>query len=86
MILSKYGNPLQNFVTHGAKTIWDYQYVLLIDETGQTLIEQIASDNSTILFNLMATPDTDQKNLIAQAITTFWATPDAGPFKYLFEL
>jgi hypothetical protein len=50
MIESKYTDPLENFICHGTKTIGNYLYVLLIDETGQTLIQQVANDQSTILF------------------------------------
>jgi hypothetical protein len=86
MVNSKYNNPLECFTVHGEKTIGDYSYVLLVDETGQALIEQVASDNSTIMFKEMPNPDTDQKSVIASAITTFWATPDSGTFVYLFQL
>lgn len=86
MLKSNSINPLDNFVTHGIKRIDAFTYVLLIDEAGQTLIQRIASDNSTILFNLMPAPESESKDSIAGAITQFWATPDAGPFVYLYQV
>lgn len=88
MIRSKYGNPLDNFIVHGEKTISGdtNTYVLLVDETGQALIKKISSDNNTILFSEMASPNSTQDNVIAEAITTFWADPSMGPFYYLFQL
>lgn len=86
MLKCKYDNPLSNFICHGTKVISGFTYILLVDETGQTLIEQIASDNSTILFNQMPPVNSDQKNVIASSITEFWATPATGPFVYLFQL
>ena len=87
MLKSKYGDPLENFDFHGYKTIGGYSYVLLVDETGQTLIQRTSADSSTVMYTLMDVPPSDQKNVIAQAITTFWAGSIASySYVYLFQL
>lgn len=89
MIRSKYGNPLENFIVHGSKTISgdSHTYILLVDETGQALIEKFSSDSSTILFTEMVNPNSSQNNVIAEAITTFWnGDISAYSYVYLFQL
>ena len=78
MIQSKYKNPLPNFVGHGVKTAGNYSYFLLIDMTGQALIQRIKSDSSEILF---------YKKPVDTSIADFWADPSAydDSYAYLFE-
>lgn len=86
MLKSKYNNPLEPFVFHGIKQGQsgdNHQYLLLIDEAGQTLIEQIASDSSTVLFCEMPNPETSQENLITEAINIFW-NGDIGSYSYVY--
>lgn len=74
IITSKYKDPLENFVCHGMKTSGSYNYVLLIDETGQTLIERIKTDNTEILFTRKAD---------ATDITAYWAA-DFTAYSYTY--
>lgn len=85
MLKSKYANPLDNFITHGVKTVSgdSHSYILLVDEQGQALIQQITSDQSTILFTEMTQPNSDQKNVIADAITAFWSG-DVSSYSYVY--
>ena len=85
MLKSEYANPLDCFIPHGIKLIGSYKYVLLIDQKGQTIIERIASDSSTIMFTEMTTPVTPQT--VADVITAFWAADvTTYAYVYLFQL
>ena len=89
MLKPKYNNPLDSYVAHGSKTVSgdDHTYVLLVDETGSALIQQISSDSSVILFTEMANPNSTQQNVIAQAITNFWnGDVSSYSYVYLFQL
>jgi hypothetical protein len=101
MIISKSDSPLDAFTCHGIKTISGASYLLLVDETGNTLIQYVSSDNTTILFNLMPhVPDSTVtssigivQNLpptmaqISTAITNYWAgTIQNYSYTYLFLL
>ena len=89
MLKSKYASPLDNFVCHGVKSnLGDFNtYVLLVDETGQTLIEQVSADQSTILFCAMPTPASSQQNVIAAAINAFWAgNINEYSYGFLFQI
>ena len=86
MLKSKYANPLDSFVVHGEKVISGYTYILLVDESGQSLIKRVSSDNSSIMFSEMSNPGSFQQDVIAAAITAFWASPTTGNFVYLFQL
>lgn len=87
MLKSKYANPLDSFVSHGVKTeSAGDQYVLLVDETGQAVIEFISANTNTIKFAEMPNPGSDQANVIAAAIDTFWLDPTSKTYVYLFQL
>lgn len=101
MLKSKYNSPLDTFAVHGIKVISGANYLLLVDETGNTMIQYISSDNTTILFNLMphvadrtetSSIDITQnvpptKAQIATAITNYWAGAIQNySYTYLFLL
>jgi hypothetical protein len=85
MLKSKYANPLQNFVCHGVQNPSgdNHSYVLLVDESGQAVIQQISSDQKTIMFCEMTAPVSVQQNVIAAAITAFW-TADVTSYTYVY--
>jgi len=87
MVQSSYKNPLDNFVAHGVKTVSSYQYILLVDEKGQAVIERVASDSSTIMFCKMARPpaEVDTFTEQADAIDDFWTSPETKTYQYLFQ-
>lgn len=85
MITSKYSNPLDSFVSHGVK-VDTYTYVLLVDETGQALIQRIDSDTTHIKFARMADPGTTSPDAVAAAIDTFWNSYSTQAYKYMFQL
>lgn len=89
MLKSKYANPLANFVTHGVQSPSsdNHTYVLLVDETGQAVIQQISTDQKTIMFCEMPNPGSDQQNAIAAAISAFWmADVTTYTYVYMFQL
>lgn len=87
MLKSKYDNPLDPFVIHGSKTVGDFVYYLLVDEQGQGLIQQVASDESTSLFCEMTPLVNPTKAQIATAITAFWGgTIQNYAYVYLYQL
>lgn len=75
MFLPKGTDITKNFIVHGVKVIGDYTYVLKIDIEGQTIIQQIKSDDTTILF--CAKPD-------GMSIVNFWADPTASGLVYSY--
>lgn len=87
MITSKYSDPLNNFVNHGVKTVSAFDYILLIDQTGQTLIERVASDGTSIMFAKMPVPASTSYPDIATAISSYWsASIENYTYAYLFQL
>lgn len=87
MIKSKYLDALSNFVAHGIKTVGDYDYVLLVDQTGQTIIQRIYTDSTEILYCKM--PDTTFTTFAAvkTQIDAFWVNPASTDkvYGYIFQ-
>jgi len=87
MIISKYNCPLDNFSIHGVKTISSYDYVLLVDKQGQTLIKRVSSDGTDIKFTKMTITNDTTFSDIATTIDNFWSATIANyTYVYLFQL
>jgi hypothetical protein len=102
MLKSKYANPLTPFQCHGTKTVTGGEtYVLMVDDQGQCLIEQVGVNANTIMFAEMPQPAgtthtgptgeiipvPPTETVIAAAIAAFWAADvTAYSYVYLFQL
>lgn len=79
-------NPLNEFIVHGVKTVGSYDYILMVDEEGQTVIMRVAADQSTIKYCVMPKA-TGTFSEMGTVIDAFWVSPDdvAKVYKYLFQ-
>jgi hypothetical protein len=78
-------NPLEDFVTHGFKTVGDYEYQLLVDALGTCYIQRLKSDDTDYKFCKLPHVDGTFAQ-IASAIDAFWVDPSSADkvYSYIF--
>lgn len=85
MIKSDVSNPLDGFMCHGIKTVSSYDYYLMIDNDGHTVIMRATSDNSEFRFcELKKEISTESFTTIASEIDAFWVAPETHNYTYMF--